>query len=379
MVLLNIENTWAQPQEATFNFTGGQQSFVVPPGVTSIHIEAWGAQGADATFPNGPTGIAGLGGFAEGDLAVTPGQILEIFVGGQGTAVTNAIGGGGFNGGGDAQELGTVNQRGGGGGASDVRVGGTTFNDRVIVAGGGGGACAATTIFGGDGGGLVGGDGVPQPGGGGTQIAGGIGFGSPSCLVGELGLGGDAGTASCAGGGGGWYGGGSGCGAGGGSSYIDGVDNGNTTSGGREGNGMVVLSWIIPAPTISLSPLTATNELFEDHTVIATVLNNSVPEEGVEVSFVVTDGPNEGIEEGNDTTDSNGEATFTYASSRHGTDTIVAQFIDPNQGRIDSNSVTKTWILTRNVPTLSEWGLLSMAALLGIIGFMVIRRRKVPA
>jgi len=32
-----------------------------------------------------------------------------------------------------------------------------------------------------------------------------------------------------------------------------------------------------------------------------------------------------------------------------------------------------------NVPTLSEWGLISMAAILGIVGFMVLRRRKVSA
>jgi len=30
-----------------------------------------------------------------------------------------------------------------------------------------------------------------------------------------------------------------------------------------------------------------------------------------------------------------------------------------------------------NVPTLSEWGLISMAGILGIVGFMVMRRRKV--
>ena len=33
----------------------------------------------------------------------------------------------------------------------------------------------------------------------------------------------------------------------------------------------------------------------------------------------------------------------------------------------------------RNVPTLSEWGLIAMAALLGIVGFMVIRRRQIAA
>jgi len=32
-----------------------------------------------------------------------------------------------------------------------------------------------------------------------------------------------------------------------------------------------------------------------------------------------------------------------------------------------------------DVPTLSEWGLIAMAGVLGIVGFMVMRRRKVPA
>ena len=31
------------------------------------------------------------------------------------------------------------------------------------------------------------------------------------------------------------------------------------------------------------------------------------------------------------------------------------------------------------IPTLSEWGSIAMAGVLGIIGFMVIRRRKVTA
>ena len=29
-----------------------------------------------------------------------------------------------------------------------------------------------------------------------------------------------------------------------------------------------------------------------------------------------------------------------------------------------------------NVPTISEWGMIAMAAVLGVIGFMVIRRRQ---
>ena len=276
--LVSPENAWAQPQEAVFNFTGGQQSFVVPQGVASIHIQAWGAQGADTTLVD--TGLGGLGGFAEGDLAVTPGQTLEIFVGGQGTAVdNNMFGGGGFNGGGDAR--GDIDSaRGGGGGASDVRVGGTALEDRVIVAAGGGGSCPNLLLNGGDGGGLQGDPSVQQPGGGGTQNSGGDGFNDPLCLDGGFGLGGDAGNETCAGGGGGWYGGGSGCGGGGGSSYIDGVANGITNSGVREGGGMIIL-------------------------------------------------------------------TFTP--------------------------------LIRNIPTLSEWGLIAMAGLLGIVGFIAIRRRYASA
>ncbi len=278
MVLFGIETTWAQPEEATFNFTGGQQSFVVPPGVNTINIQAWGAQGADASV----VGLGGLGGFAQGNLTVTPGQTLEIFVGGQGTPVDDQnFGGGGFNGGGDARGGNNIgNERGGGGGASDVRAGGTEFSQRVIVAAGGGGASGTETRFGGAGGGLTGGDGGVETGFGGTQTTGGLGA-FPSCLDGEFGLGGDSSlSASCAGGGGGWYGGGGGAGAGGGSSYIDGVENGSTTPGLREGDGLIILSY----------------------TPVAT-----------------------------------------------------------------------------SVPTLSEWGLISMAGLLGIVGFMVIRRRQVTA
>lgn len=74
MVFVSIETGWAQ--QATFNFTNNVQSFMVPNNVFSIHIQSWGAEGTTVA-----TG-GGLGGFAEGDLAVLPGQILDIFVGG---------------------------------------------------------------------------------------------------------------------------------------------------------------------------------------------------------------------------------------------------------------------------------------------------------
>ena len=48
---------------------------------------------------------------------------------------------------------------------------------------------------------------------------------------------------------------------------------------------------------------------------------------------------------------------------------------DVLNGSIDAVSC----IATTRIPTLSEWGLLAMAGILGIVGFMVMRRRKVTA
>lgn len=43
------------------------------------------------------------------------------------------------------------------------------------------------------------------------------------------------------------------------------------------------------------------------------------------------------------------------------------------------NVIGNEIIPERDVPTLSEWGLISMAGILGIVGFMVMRRRKATA
>ena len=51
----------------TFNFTGGMQTFTVPAGVTSVTIQAFGAQGGS----NSMGVVGGQGGQATGTLAVT--------------------------------------------------------------------------------------------------------------------------------------------------------------------------------------------------------------------------------------------------------------------------------------------------------------------
>jgi len=49
---------------------------------------------------------------------------------------------------------------------------------------------------------------------------------------------------------------------------------------------------------------------------------------------------------------------------------------------VDCEEILNELVGVRNVrpiPTLSEWGLIAMAGVLGIVGFMVMRRRKVTA
>jgi len=114
----------------TFGYTGGQQTFKVPTCVSKVTIEAWGAQGGGSTCCSGSQEDGGKGGKVKGDLAVTPGETLYVYVGAKGKMASS----GGWNGGGNGAKYG-----GGGGGGSDVRQGGSAFEHRQIAAGGGGG------------------------------------------------------------------------------------------------------------------------------------------------------------------------------------------------------------------------------------------------
>jgi hypothetical protein len=175
----------AQSYTDSLVYTGGMQTYTVPAGVTSIKIETYGAQGANGVNGSGGAlgGFGAAGAFASGFLNVTPGQILNIYVGGQATASI-----GGFNGGGTGGNA-SGNGGGGGGGATDVRVGGTGLANRVLVAGGGGGAGAAGCN------GLVGAGGNGGLGGGGNGVN---GVGTPTNTTGLAG-GGFAGVGSTGG------------------------------------------------------------------------------------------------------------------------------------------------------------------------------------
>jgi hypothetical protein len=139
--LLAVWGAAAQAATVTFLPTGAEQTFQVPPGVTSVRVAAIGGRGGAGNLG---AAVGGFGALAQATLAVTPGQILYVEVGGNGAPA--GVGTGGFNGGGSGGV--TSSEGGGGGGSSDVRgasrVAGTSLTVRMITAAGGGGAGGGT-------------------------------------------------------------------------------------------------------------------------------------------------------------------------------------------------------------------------------------------
>jgi Ca2+-binding RTX toxin-like protein len=99
---------------------------------------------------------------------------------------------------------------------------------------------------------------------------------------------------------------------------------------------------------ITLAPAAASNEVGEDHTVTATVVDEfGNPVEGVDVHFAVTGAGTPVPAGGDDTTDADGEATFTFTNETAGANTITA-CVDADAGSdCDggelSDTATKTW------------------------------------
>ena len=156
-------------QTTTFSYTGTQQTYTVPTGVTSLGIDATGGAGGKPYWQCSGTAYVANAGRVQCNLAVTGGSVLYVYVGGAGgseACSSGAIQTGGFNGG----QSGT-SYSGASGGASDIRLSAGTITgspaqvtpytttNRLIVAGGGGGG-ADWYGTGGAGGGLTGGTGV---------------------------------------------------------------------------------------------------------------------------------------------------------------------------------------------------------------------------
>ena len=228
-----------------YPYTGNNQYFIVPAGVTRITVQLWGA-GGGAGYNTSNIGSGGGGGFVSGTLNVTSGEVLTLIVGGGGcnSCTGHAYGGGG---------AGSPNCQGGsGGGRSAIQR--TPGTDLATAGGGGGGTRYNNTAFGGAGGaasgagGCAGGQGTTSSGG-----AGGAGSGGSAGTAGSQYQGGDAGGGTgCGGGtpygggggGGGYYGGGGGgqqnsCNTnsgGGGSNYTGGLTTATANTAGSAGN-----------------------------------------------------------------------------------------------------------------------------------------------
>jgi uncharacterized repeat protein (TIGR01451 family) len=89
--------------------------------------------------------------------------------------------------------------------------------------------------------------------------------------------------------------------------------------------------------TYTLAPASGSRVVGQSYTLTATWGNPPIA--GEPVTFNVTSGPNAGMTFST-TTDTNGNAFWTYASTATGTDTITATFIRP---KVTTNAVTVTW------------------------------------
>ena len=229
------------PVSTTYSYTGSNQTFTVPTGLTSFVVDIKGAGGGN----QGNAGAGGNGGRTQGTRTATAGQSYIIIVGEKGK-----LSSGSSFGGGGSYTAGNGNG-GGGGGLSGIFLTSYTHGNSVAIAGGGGGG-AYGGATGGHGGGTSGnnaGNGNATAGGQSGGGAGDGGGGNGSALQG----GSASGSGNGGSGGGGYYGGGGGAegstdvsGAGG-SGYIGGLESGATTTTGagvsNNTNGVVVISY----------------------------------------------------------------------------------------------------------------------------------------
>ncbi|MDO9186840.1 MAG: PKD domain-containing protein [Bacteroidia bacterium] len=166
-----------------FNFTDADQLLTVPSCAIQMKIKIWGAGGGGSTY-NAETAGGGAGGYVEGFLTVTPGDVFSVMVGeggacdGTADAVSYGFGG----------SYSAPNYGGFGGGLSGIftGTGAITSNDQsraLLIAGGGGSserdAPNTYCTSGGQGGDVTFGGGMPnfQGENGGVKSGGGAGGG----------------------------------------------------------------------------------------------------------------------------------------------------------------------------------------------------------
>jgi hypothetical protein len=231
--------TTAESDSQTFSYTGSEQTFTVPSGVSTITITAYGAAGGESAAEL----AGGQGAIIRSSFSVTSGDNLIVFSGGKGGSTSYGTSG---------CHIGGCMQGEGGDGSYVSQNG-----DPLIIAGGGGGSVhwsgerpGANASYGESGSTSV--DGCGSAGTNGNN-GGALNYshpgngwnGDPKCVGGNtIHWNSNGGSGA---GGGGYSGGGSGSsrygGGGGGGSYTD--DSGSTQQniGYNDGNGQVIISW----------------------------------------------------------------------------------------------------------------------------------------
>lgn len=130
-------------------YTGFDQHFIIPAGVTSIKVKAWGAGGGGGYTAMYGFG-AGAGGFTVDQLITLPGETYVIITGEGGWATRaenqTARATYGFGGSGNSMASASTSETGSGGGLSGVFFSTVTQANARVIAGGGGGMADANGL-----------------------------------------------------------------------------------------------------------------------------------------------------------------------------------------------------------------------------------------
>ncbi len=392
-------------QTTTFNYSGGIVAYTVPAGETSVQITARGAQGG---------GSGGTGAIMVGNFTVTPGHVLNILVGGQGTNTGFASGGGGGSFVWDVTAGNTLLIAAGGGGGTtgfgDAGGNASATTSTTAGAGSGSGAGGSGGNGGSGGGGVDGGATFPATGGGGcgwssnggngtvgTYLGGGgvrpLGGGTAGANGGG-GFGGDggfgggggaAGNAGAGGGGGGYNGGGGGniwsgsqWGAGGGGGSFNGGTS-QSNSVGNTGNGQVVITNLYTAPTYDNGSPQSTS-ICENSS--ATSINSLLTTSGGSgtLTWTVVSGPSNGSLSGFPATASAGTSvspsgtTYQPTGGFSGTDAYTIQVSD---GTSSANTVIN--VTVNPVPDVSNFSTSATSPCQGTGSSVTINSTSLPA
>ena len=300
-------------QSLTFNSSG---TFIVPPGVTSITVQAWGAGGGGASGGTGNRAGGGGGAFATKIIAVTPGTSYTVTVGSGGApgstggnssfgAEVIAVGGSsgsgltGGTGGLASNCTPTVGAFSGGNGG-----GSSSTSGLLNIDGGGGGGGAATSSANG----RSGANGSNGASGAGGLAGGGVGTGGGAGGAGDGGNGGfgtfSTGQTGFAPGGGG----------GGRSEHL-------TSTAGSGASGRVSVSWSCGL-TVSNFSVAVTEPMCKNGPATVTLNSNTVPDGNYTVVYSIS-GANTSGNNNTSVTFAAGTASFNTVNLNNGGNTTI--------------------------------------------------------